>query len=71
MCVQFSEITGPTEAKFHAGSLLDRRKNGKLIQMIRSFVVFSLLSALGTGAFSKDFTTICPHSTGLLAGFEN
>ena len=59
MCVCldiFSEITGPTEAKFHVEPPWERGR--KFIQMVQVICCSSLLSTSGGGggAFSRDFT---------------
>ena len=63
---KFSETTKPNEVKFHVAPPWNRRKDGKLIQMIKVICCYSLLSIPGGGAFSRDFSTnLAPQCRGL------
>ena len=66
---KFSKTTGPTEAKFHVASTLDRGKDGKLIEMIYVICCCALLPIpWGRGHLAGILPQIRPHSSALLAG---
>ena len=60
VCVfKFCETTGLNEAKFHVVPPWDSGKGGNILQMIYVICCYLLLSTLGAGTLSRDFTTRC------------